>query len=33
MKLKEFNGVKELFGYFTFNRSINLTAKSRELAK
>lgn len=33
MNRKDFNGVKELFTYFTFNRSCNLTAKSKEQAK
>lgn len=33
MNRKDFNGVKELFTYFTFNRSCNLTSKTREQAK
>lgn len=33
MKHADFNGVKELFQYFTFNRSVNMQAKSREKPK
>ena len=33
MDRKEFNGVKDLFTYFTFNRSCNLTTKTRDQAK
>lgn len=30
MVRKDFHGVKDLFAYFTFNRSVNMTQKSRE---
>jgi len=33
MDYKEFTGVRELFSDFTFNRSCNMTIKTREQAK
>jgi len=33
MDYKEFTGVRELFSDFTFNRSCNMTMKTRESAK
>lgn len=33
MDIKEFSGVRELFSDFTFNRSCNITEKTREQAR